>query len=135
MTVVEVIARARQLTKDIDSYRWDDQEFLNELNELKVEVANELQLFKDEITINIFDGQAVYDYSEEITELIEVRSKDYDGAIILPSSLQTFRATGRTGDAGSPSVIFDQTVSYGKIRLDPTPTATERSDILHVWVP
>jgi len=151
MLVSDIVARARYLAKDVDGYRWaDDQELVDEINDIMIEIGNELQLFKDTITIDIFNGQAVYDYPDEIIELLEIRVEDYNGSVILPSSLQVHRETGRsngysssnvflntTGDisTGYSTVAFSDTVNYGQIRLDPTPVAEARADIQHVWTP
>ena len=151
MTVLDVITRAAGLAVDKNSggafYRFTKEEYIEEYNSLLLEIGNELDLFTTEETIAIFNGQKTYEFKAELMEIKRVVVSEFDGDVILPSSIQTFEASGRSPLSlgfgtysqsvgavnGYQNVIFSDLVSYGKFQLSPTPSSDTVSDIAHVW--
>lgn len=141
MTAQEVIDRAYSIMGDPDGDRWTPVELLVELNGILLELGHELELFKDDFSIDIFDGQREYEYDESITEVIQLRSDGYAGQVVFPSSLRQLKVSGKippvevsNAFASGITVAFQSVSSYGKIVLDPTPSSSD-SDLTasHVW--
>lgn len=144
MLVSDVIRRAYTIAlEDPDNpYRWSADLLLEELNDIILELGHELGLFRNNFTVDIFNGQSEYEYDESITEIQQIRTEGYAGTVIFPSSLQQLVDTGRvpTQDMINAygtglTVAFHNASSYGKLMLDPVPKAEETTDVVHVWTP
>lgn len=140
MIIQKIIDRAYSIIGDNDKNRWTEAELLEELNSIILEVCHELELTKDTFTIDIFDGQKEYEYDENITEIIQLRTEGYGGTVIFPSSIQQLTMSGKVPTSevfnsyGSGlTVAFQNMSNYGKIVLDPVPRSEESSDAEHVW--
>jgi hypothetical protein len=142
MKVTDVLRRAYRIANDDpdNPYRWTEDFLLEELNDIILEIGQELGLFKQDYDITIFNGQAEYDYDEDITEIMQIRSEGYQGRVVLPSSLQQLQETGRVPTSDTLNALgtgltlaFHNSSSYGKLKLDPIPRAEESGTQSHVW--
>jgi len=149
-TVQDVINKASVLAMDTDFYRFDDVEYQEELASLLLEIGNELSLFKIVEEIDIYVNQAIYDYNANFIEILQIKTENISGSVLLPSTLTSMEASGRFSpnafadpfnqvdtnlEQAFHSVLFTDLVNYGKIQISPTPTGDTGTVTEHVWTP
>lgn len=142
MTALDVVTRAYRIANDDpdNPFRWTPDLLLEELNDILLEIGHELGLFMSTYTIDVFNGQAEYEYDEAITQVTQLRSEGYAGSVVFPTSLQQLTDTGRVptqnvlnGYGSGITLAFHNASSYGKLLLDPIPRAETATETSHVW--